>query len=257
MDTTRVMPEQFKGIVLFTPAGDLIYTIDETKQRRWHSHLCAALQELLGLTAPPHFLVPFYTATVDRWWDTQLQCLRTVAEVYPFVERYQALLNTIFQTPDLRWDVMPVQQEGANPQIIASYRDHFSPLWEEHNLIVSYDQWQDHDYHDDVVAMPPKPDSPTSPLIQNYVLRLFVSGDNTLTERTLHQLHELLEENLSAPYTLKVIDIFKHPDLAEMDHISATPTLIRVWPLPVRRIVGEFTDPQRLLQVLTATPRKG
>lgn len=250
--TIRGIPEQFKGIVLFTPAGDLIYAIDGDKQQRWHSHLCAALQELLGLTAPPHFLVPFYTATVDRWWDNQLQCLRTVAELYPFIQQYQALLNTLFQTPDLHWDVLPLTNEGADPQIIASYRDHFSPLWEEHNLIVSYDQWQEHDYQDELLMLASQADATASPIIQNYVLRLFVSGDNTLTERTLHQLHESLEVNLLAPYTLKVIDIFKHPELAELDHISATPTLIRVWPPPVRRIVGEFTDPQRLIHVLTA-----
>ncbi|WP_239651521.1 hypothetical protein [Neosynechococcus sphagnicola] len=48
-------PNLFKGIALFTPGGDLIYGIDVSKQSRWHLHLCTALQELLGLTEPPHF----------------------------------------------------------------------------------------------------------------------------------------------------------------------------------------------------------
>ena len=253
MSTPQDTPEQFKGIALFTPAGDLIYATDADKQQRWHSHLCAALQELLGLTAPPHFLVPFYTATVDRWWDAQQQCLRTVAELHPCVQQYQVLLNTIFQTPDLQWDAIFDTDEATDPQIIESYRSYFPSLWEEHNLIVSYHQWQEREYGDSSAM--PGAIPPASPLVRNYVLRLFVSGDNTLTERTLHQLHTLLELSLPAPYTLKVIDIFKHPELAESDHISATPTLIRVWPPPVRRIVGEFTDPQHLIRLLTAGDR--
>jgi circadian clock protein KaiB len=61
-------------------------------------------------------------------------------------------------------------------------------------------------------------------------LRLFVSGNSALTERTLQRLHQLLEKSLGHPYTqhLKVVDVFKNP--AEADQISATPPLIKVWP---------------------------
>jgi circadian clock protein KaiB len=61
-------------------------------------------------------------------------------------------------------------------------------------------------------------------------LRLFVSGNSALTERTLQRLHQLLEKSLGPPYTLKVVDVFKHPEQAEADQISATPPLIKVWP---------------------------
>jgi circadian clock protein KaiB len=57
---------------------------------------------------------------------------------------------------------------------------------------------------------------------------------------------------LQQPYTLKVIDVQKHPDLAEADQVAATPTLMRVWPLPVKRIVGELEDAQAILRILTA-----
>jgi circadian clock protein KaiB len=85
---------------------------------------------------------------------------------------------------------------------------------------------------------------------QGYVLRLFVSGHSAATEYILMSLHQLLENSLRLPYTLKVIDVFKHPDQAEANQISATPTLLRVWPQPVRRIVGDLTDAERILRIL-------
>lgn len=93
----------------------------------------------------------------------------------------------------------------------------------------------------------PEPSEP-----DGYVLRLYVSGRKAATERTLQRLYQLLEEAISCPYTLKIVDIFKHPDLAEADQVSATPTLVKVWPLPVRRIVGELEDVGAILRILGA-----
>ncbi|NES93319.1 circadian clock KaiB family protein, partial [Okeania sp. SIO2B9] len=75
-------------------------------------------------------------------------------------------------------------------------------------------------------------------------------GNNIGTERTLKSLHQILEKSLSHPYTLKVIDVLQNPEQAEADQITATPTLIRVWPLPVRRIVGEFNDVEKIIKLL-------
>jgi circadian clock protein KaiB len=85
-----------------------------------------------------------------------------------------------------------------------------------------------------------------------YIFRLFVSGHNLDTERTLQILHRLLEQSLGHPYTLKVIDIFKHPEQAEANFIAATPTLIRISPQPIKRIVGELDDVERVLKLLVA-----
>lgn len=85
---------------------------------------------------------------------------------------------------------------------------------------------------------------------QGYVLRLFVSGDSLATENTLETLHQLLERSLNRPYTLRVIDVIKHPEQAEASHISATPTLMKVWPKPKRRIVGELSDVDTILRLL-------
>ncbi|MGL6284372.1 MAG: circadian clock KaiB family protein, partial [Microcoleaceae cyanobacterium] len=75
----------FKGIALFTPGGDLVYCIDPSKQSRWHLHLCAVLQDILGLPEPPHFLVPAYTATIDQWLDNRTNQIQVAAAIYPLV----------------------------------------------------------------------------------------------------------------------------------------------------------------------------
>ncbi|MFM7793266.1 MAG: circadian clock KaiB family protein, partial [Microcystis panniformis] len=93
----------------------------------------------------------------------------------------------------------------------------------------------------------------SNPSPKGYVLRLFVSGNNANTKHTLESIHQLLERELHHPYTLKVIDISKHPEQAESNHVSAIPTLVRVWPQPVKRIIGEFEDLPRVLQIIATS----
>ncbi len=244
------LPILFKGIALFTPGGDLVYCIDPTKKNRWHIHLCATLQEILGLSEPPYFLVPGFTATIDRWLDPVTKQVQVVAEAYPPVLRYQGLLNGIFATENLVWQALPWQEESCNPLVLATYRQQFPQLWEDHDLVVCLDEmgsWGGLARNRRVVV-------PGTPEVDanGYVLRLFVSGHNAATERTLQCLYQLLEQCLTHPYTLKVIDIFKHPEQAEADQVSATPTLVKVWPRPVRRIVGDLENVDKVLQVLGA-----
>ena len=257
------LPQLFKGIALFTPGGDLIYCIDPNKKSRWHLHLCAALQEMLGLSEPPHFLVPCYTATIDRWLDPQTQQMRISAEAYPPVLRHQTLLNAVFETEDLVWHVRI--EELCNPMVIATYYNQFPELWENHELIVQFPSGESQRESEvgsllalrrsGGVGRSLDADAEPTPLLetQGYVLRLFVSGHNAATERTLKTLHQVLDQTLGQPYTLKVIDVFKHPDQAEADQISATPTLIKVWPRPVRRIVGELGDVDKILRLLAVS----
>lgn len=315
MSEKPLLPQLFKGIALFTPGGDLIYSIDPSKQGHWHLQLCASLQEILGLLEPPHFLVPAYTATIDRWIDPKTRHLRTSAEIYWPVHKYQALLNSVFDTENLIWQVAPWQEECCDPIVLKTYREQFPQLWEDHDLIVRFEYAKrvSHSYTSqerdeasyldsiqkslsqsadqqlsppivlgdsvfhaaepatnieptsasDAIALPssqPPMTSPDAPEASDthsqsldahsYVLRLFVSGHSIATEQTLKSLHELLENSLRHPYTLKVIDIFKHPELAEADQISATPTLLRVWPQPVRRIVGNMNNVEQVLRIL-------
>lgn len=231
-------PPSFKGIALFTPGGDLIYCIDPSKQERWHLHLCAGLQAIFDLPEPPHFLVPGYTATVDCWLDKH--SFKTFAEVYPAVQRYQTLLNAVFGL-DIVWQMAPWLEEACSPIVIESYRHRFPQLWEEHDLVVHLA-----DPPTDLRKMATLLNAPKYP----YVLRLFVSGNSQANERIFKTVHQFLEQGLGYPYTLKIIDISKQPEQAEQNQVSATPTLMRVLPQPVRRVVGELDDVERVLQIL-------
>jgi circadian clock protein KaiB len=239
----------YKGIALFTPGGDVIYGFDADKSKRWHLDLCEGLQELLGLPESPHFLVPAYTATMDQWFDATRNRTQVSCEVYPLVQRYQPLLNAIFGIQQ-QWTVLPWQEGYGDPRIMETYREQFPPLWEHHDLVVNLEslrgsttRWES---QSSTAQLPG--DAPTS-----YILRLFVSGHSHGTTEALTTLHRLLEGKLSNSYTLKVVDIMKHPEQAELNQVSATPTLVRLYPEPVRRIVGEWDNVDRILQLI-ATP---
>ncbi len=240
------LPQVFKGIALFTPGGDIVYCIDPSKQGRWHFHLCATLQEILDLPEPPHFLVPCYTATIDHWLDPHTQKIRTFAEAYPGVLRHQALLNAIFGTGELVWQPAPWQEGLCDRMVLTTYRSSFPQLWEDHDLIIPLELSEPESLYYPPTTAVQELNSKT----QGYVLRLFVAGHSAGTERILHNLHELLEKHLGQPYTLKVIDVLTHPEQAEANHISATPNLVKVWPHPVRRIIGNFDNAEKLLQFL-------
>lgn len=240
------LPQVFKGIALFTPGGDLVYCIDPSKQGRWHFHLCTTLQKILDLSEPPHFLVPCYTATIDHWLDPHTRKIRTFAEAYPGVLRHQALLNAIFDTGDLVWQPAPWQEGLCDRMVLTTYRSSFPQLWEDNDLIVPLELSEPESLYYPPMTAVQELHSKT----QGYVLRLFVAGNSATTERILHNLHELLEKHLGQPYTLKVIDVLTHPEQAEANHISATPNLVKVWPHPVRRIVGDFDNAEKIMQFL-------
>ncbi len=240
-----LLPQLFKGIALFTPGGDLIYCIDPAKKGRWHLHLCAFLQEILDLPEPPHFLVPCYTATIDHWLDPRTQQVRTFAEAYPLVMRHQAVLNAVFGTGDLVWHSSPWQEGLCDRMVLSSYRSSFEQLWQDHDLIVRLEFSEAK-----VSPIPIAAIQKTEPKTQGFVLRLFVAGHSANTERILQNLHELLERSLKYPYTLKVVDVLTNPEQAELDQVSATPTLVKVWPHPIRRMVGNLDNVEKILQML-------
>ena len=241
-----LLPKLFKGIALFTPGGDLIYCIDSSKKGRWHSNLCSALQQILDLPEPPHFLVPAYTATIDHWRDPRSGEVRTFAEAYPAVIRYQALLNAIFNTGDLVWQKTPLHDGLSDSIVLATYRSTFEQLWENHDLIVRLDASE----QPSIDSQPLFTAKKMQPQTQPYILRLFVAGHTHNTENILQSLHELLEKYLGSPYTLKVIDVLTHPEQAEIHHVSATPTLVKVLPKPTKRIVGNMNSRERILHML-------
>lgn len=86
-----------------------------------------------------------------------------------------------------------------------------------------------------------------------YVLRLYVTGKGSLSVQALVTVKRLCEDELAGEYDLEVIDVLKAPERAEEDAIEATPTLLRVEPPPQVRIVGDFSDRQKIGRELVAT----
>ncbi|GAB4541361.1 MAG: circadian clock protein KaiB [Pleurocapsa sp.] len=82
---------------------------------------------------------------------------------------------------------------------------------------------------------------------KTYVLKLYVAGNTPNSVRALKTLKNILEKDFQGVYALKVIDVLKNPQLAEEDKILATPTLSKVLPPPVRKIIGDLSDREKVL----------
>ena len=82
------------------------------------------------------------------------------------------------------------------------------------------------------------------------MLRLYVSGRTQRTEQAIRNLQKMCEGRLQGRYSLEVMDVLEKPELAEEEHILATPTLIRYSPPPVRRIVGDLSNAKKVLEGL-------
>jgi len=87
-----------------------------------------------------------------------------------------------------------------------------------------------------------------------YVLRLYVTGKTPNSIRAIARIREVCEECLPGQYHLQVVDIYQQPALAEGDHILVAPTLVRRSPGPLRRLIGNLYDRDRLLAGLELHP---
>jgi circadian clock protein KaiB len=90
-----------------------------------------------------------------------------------------------------------------------------------------------------------------------YVLRLFVTGTTVRSARAIENLRRVCEEHLSGEYDLEVVDIYQHPNAAKDYQIVAAPTLVKMLPLPLRRIIGDLADEERVLAGLDISPKDG
>jgi circadian clock protein KaiB len=89
-----------------------------------------------------------------------------------------------------------------------------------------------------------------------YHLRLFIAGTSARSLYTLSNLNRICDEHLNGRLDLEVIDIYQRPDLAELDQVVAAPTLVKLAPAPVRRIVGDLANEKALLDALNLAPVK-
>lgn len=83
-----------------------------------------------------------------------------------------------------------------------------------------------------------------------HVLRLFVSGATLRSVRAIDNLRRLLERELPGDYELEVIDLYQNPQAARDHQVVAAPTLVKLSPGPVRRIIGDLSDEGRVLRGL-------
>ena len=80
-----------------------------------------------------------------------------------------------------------------------------------------------------------------------YKFRLYVVGDTPRSAKAIDSLREVLESDLKGQYSLDVTDLLKDPGAGDADGILATPTAIKVYPPPARRILGDFSDRTKVL----------
>jgi circadian clock protein KaiB len=82
---------------------------------------------------------------------------------------------------------------------------------------------------------------------EEYVLRLYVTGATSRSRRAILNINAICGEHLEGKYNLEIVDILQNPALAREAQIVAAPTLIKLLPLPLRRIIGDLSDTERVL----------
>jgi len=87
-----------------------------------------------------------------------------------------------------------------------------------------------------------------------YVLRLYITGRTPRSERAIANLQRICDRDLNGLYQMQVNDVLENPQLAEDEKIIATPTLIKNLPLPLRRIIGDLSDTEKVLLGLDLLP---
>jgi len=88
----------------------------------------------------------------------------------------------------------------------------------------------------------------------HHVLRLYIAGNTLRSAQAIAKLHEICETHLKGRYELEVIDIYQQPDLARDGQVLAAPTLIKLLPPPLRRIIGDLSRVERILVGLDLEP---
>ncbi len=87
-----------------------------------------------------------------------------------------------------------------------------------------------------------------------YKLRLFITGSTPRSTRALENMRRICLENLDGRYELEVIDVYQDPEATREFQIIATPTLVKILPAPLRRIIGDLSNKDRVLAGLDLAP---
>jgi circadian clock protein KaiB len=102
----------------------------------------------------------------------------------------------------------------------------------------------------------PKPRTRSKHAPKEYQLRLYVAGQTPKSLAAFANLKKICEEHLAGEYRIEVIDLLKHPQLASGDQILAIPTLVRKLPEPIKKIIGDLSNTERVLVGLDIREQK-
>jgi circadian clock protein KaiB len=86
-----------------------------------------------------------------------------------------------------------------------------------------------------------------TPSSENWNLKLYIAGQTPKSLAAFANLKKLCEEHIKCKYNIEVIDLLKNPQLAKGDQIFAIPTLVRKLPVPIRKIIGDLSNTERVL----------
>ncbi len=90
-----------------------------------------------------------------------------------------------------------------------------------------------------------------------YLLKLYIAGTTPKSIRAVTNVKKIFEEHLKGRYELEVVDIYQQPVLAKGEQIIAAPTLIKKLPRPLRKLIGDMSDTERILVGLDLREKKG
>ncbi len=90
--------------------------------------------------------------------------------------------------------------------------------------------------------------------MDKFLLKLYVTGQTPKSQRAIANLRRVCEDELGGQYQMEVIDVLERPQLAEDEKILATPTLIKALPPPLRRVIGDLSDTEKVLLGLDLQP---
>ncbi len=89
---------------------------------------------------------------------------------------------------------------------------------------------------------------------EKYILTLYIAGQTQKAVRAIENINRYCDEHLQEGYSLEVVDLKEHPELAASEQIIAVPTLIRKLPAPIRILVGDLSDKEKVLVGLNIKP---
>ncbi len=93
-------------------------------------------------------------------------------------------------------------------------------------------------------------------VVAEWQLLLYIAGQTPKSIKALENIKKYAEEHLKGKYSIEIIDLLKSPQLAEGDQILAVPTLVRKFPEPIRKIIGDLSNEERVLVGLNIKPVK-